>query len=132
MGYHIVSVDGIEPHPEHECDRRTLSAAVDLEHVGMSIYTAEPGDQIPQHYHLHEVQEEVFYVVEGEMHVETPEETFEVENNQVFVVEPGYYHRAFNPDTADETLRVVVVGGPNVRDGQIHQDDPAITDEDSQ
>lgn len=132
MGYHTISFDDIEAHPNHECDRRTLSAVLDLEHVGMSLYTAEPGEQIPQHYHLHETQEELFYVLAGEMHVETPSETFEVSANQVFVVEPGHYHRTFNPETADSTLRVLAVGGPNVSDGQLHETDPEYEENNSQ
>lgn len=132
MGYHIVAIDAIDPHTEHECDQRTIAGEVDLDHVGLSVYEAEPGEQIPQHYHTHEVQEELFYVIEGEMHVETPDETFEVEENNVFVVEPNYYHRAYNPETADETLRIVAIGGPNVRDGKLHEDDPAYTDTDSE
>ncbi|MEF8781278.1 MAG: cupin domain-containing protein [Haloferacaceae archaeon] len=131
MGYHDVSLDEIEPHPEHECDRRTIAEAVDLDHVGLSRYLAEPGEQVPQHYHLHETQEELFYVVEGEMHVETPEGTFEVTEDHVFVVEPGNYHRAYNPKTANGTLHVVAIGGPNVSDGRIHEADPAYTGEDS-
>jgi len=128
MGYHVISIDDIEPHPEHECDRRTLKHAVDLDHVGMSLYTAEPGQQVPQHYHLHETQEELFYVIEGVMNVETPEEEFIVEENEVFVVEPGNYHRAFSPESADGVLRVVAVGGPRVSDGVIHEDDPAYSE----
>ena len=129
MGYHTISLDSIAPHPAHDCDRRTLSAAVDLEHVGLSVYTAQPGQQLPQHYHLHETQEELFYVLEGEIHVETPEELFVVGENQVFVVEPGHYHRTFNPADADGALRVLAVGGPNVSDGRLHESEPAASDD---
>jgi len=128
MAYHIVALDDIEPHPSHECDRRTLANAVDLDHVGMSVYTAEPGEQIPQHYHLHATQEELFYVLEGTMHVETPDRTYEVTADEVFVVEPGNYHRTFNPSDARDPLRVVAVSGPNVSDGRLHPEDPAATD----
>jgi mannose-6-phosphate isomerase-like protein (cupin superfamily) len=117
MGYHVVDFDAIEPHPEHECDRRTLQAAVDLEHLGMSIYTAEPGEQIPQQYHYHDTQEELLYVIEGRMAVETPDGELTVGANEVFVAEPNAPHRAFNPADATGRLRVVAVGGPMIKDG---------------
>jgi uncharacterized cupin superfamily protein len=117
MAYHVVDFDAIEPHPEHECDRRTLQAALDLEHVGMSIYTAEPGEQIPQEYHYHDTQEELLYVISGEMRVETPDGELTVGANEVFVAEPNAAHRAFNAADAEETLRVVAVGAPMIKDG---------------
>ncbi|USZ73688.1 cupin domain-containing protein [Natronosalvus halobius] len=123
MGYHTVSIDDIPSHPKHECDRRTLSAILELEHVGLSVYTVNPGEQVPQHYHLHETQEELFYVLDGEMKVETPATEYTVNSDEIFVVEPGNYHRAFNSETAEETLRVIAIGGPNVRDGKIHDED---------
>jgi mannose-6-phosphate isomerase-like protein (cupin superfamily) len=116
MGYHTVDLDTIDPHPKHECDRRTLQEAVHLDHVGLSVYTAEPGEEIPQRYHYHDTQEELFYVVEGQLHAETPEKKYVVEENGVFVAEPNSPHRVFNPGSAVDTLRVVAVGGPNLND----------------
>lgn len=117
MGHHVIDFGAIEPHPMHECDRRSLQAAVDLEHLGMSIYTAEPGQQIPQQYHYHDTQEELLYVIEGEMHVETPEGELTVGANEVFVAEPNAPHRAFNHPDAAGPVRVVAVGGPMIKDG---------------
>lgn len=121
MGYHTITVRDIEPHPAHESTRHSLKNVLDLEHVGMSVYFAAPGEQIPQHYHKHEVQEELFYVVEGEIEVETPEETFAVSAGQVFVVEAGYAHRAYTPEDAEGTAHVVAIGAPIISDG-IHLD----------
>lgn len=122
MAYHVVDFDAIEPHPDHESDRRTLQSELDLEHVGMSIYTAAPGEQIPQVYHYHDTQEELLYVVEGEMRVETPEGECIVGTNDVFVAEPNAPHRAFNAESAEQLLRVVAVGAPMIKDG--HQYEP--------
>lgn len=117
MGYHVVDLDSVSPHPEHESDRRSIQNAVDLEHVGLSVYTAEPGEQIPQAYHYHDRQEELLYVVDGELHVETPKREYVVGRNSVFVAKPDAPHRGFNHEAASETLRVVAVGGPVVDDG---------------
>ncbi|MFP8890538.1 cupin domain-containing protein [Natrialbaceae archaeon A-CW2] len=129
MGYHTIAVDDIPSHPDHECDRRTLSAVLDLEHVGLSVYTAEPGEQIPQHYHLHETQEEIFCVLDGKMRVETPDEEYTVRENEIFIVKPGNYHRAFNGKKSNSTLRVIAIGAPNVLDGKLHEEDPQYDNE---
>lgn len=121
MGYHVVDMDSLEPRPAHESDRRTLQTALDLEHVGLSVYTAAPGEQIPIEYHYHDTQEELLYVIEGEMRVETPEGEHVVGPNEVFVAEPDSPHRAFNAADAEATLRVVAVGGPMVKDGHSYE-----------
>ena len=121
MGYHVVDMDSLEPRPEHESDRRTLQTALDLEHVGLSVYTAEPGEQIPIEYHYHDVQEELLYVVAGTMHVETPDGEHTVEESEVFVAEPKSPHRAFNKANSEETLRVIAVGGPMIKDGNSYE-----------
>jgi mannose-6-phosphate isomerase-like protein (cupin superfamily) len=79
----------------------------------MRVYTARPGDQIPLNYHRHEEQEEAFFVLEGTLHVETPEGEFVVGEEQAFVVDPGSPHRAFIPDDADGRVRVLAVGAPS-------------------
>lgn len=117
MGYHIVDVDEIDPHPDHESDRRSLKDERELEHLGLSRYRARPGEQIPQEYHYHDTQEEVFYVVRGEMTVETPDEEYVVGAHEMFVAEPNSPHRAYNAEDADEELLVIAVGGPMVYDG---------------
>jgi len=117
MEYHVIDFDSLEEVPGHESDRRTLQSVLELEHVGMSIYTADPGEQIPQRYHYHDTQEELLYVVDGEMCVETPDRNLHVGANEVFVAEPNSPHRAYNAAEATETLRVVAVGAPMVKDG---------------
>lgn len=122
MSYHVVDMDEIESHPSHESDRRSLRQVLELEHVGLSRYHAEPGEQIPQEYHYHDTQEELLYVVSGEMYVETPDEVFTVGADEVFVAEPESPHRAYNPTDANERLLVVAIGGPMILDG--HSYDP--------
>lgn len=85
------------------------------EQVGMRLYLAHPGEQLPNRYHYHEEQEEIFFVVEGELHVETPEGDFVVGPHQVFVVEPGSPHRGFNPADSGTDLRVLSIGAPSYR-----------------
>ncbi|MWG33508.1 cupin domain-containing protein [Halomarina oriensis] len=123
MSYHVVDIDSIAPHPDHESDRRTLQGVLDLEHVGVSLYTAAPGEQVPQRYHYHDTQEELFYVIAGRMSVETPDGEYHVGENELFLAEPGAPHRAFNADDAAEPLRVLAIGAPVVADGHAYPDD---------
>ena len=71
---------------------------------------------MPLAYHYHEQQEEAFFVVEGTLHVETPDTEFVVEAGEVFVAEPDSPHRAVNPDDASRPVRVFAVGAPAVDD----------------
>jgi len=116
MGYHVVDPSDAEPLSDRPVDARSISDAAGLENVGLRLYRADPGEQLPLAYHRHERQEEAFYVVEGVLHVETPERDYAVEAGEVFAAEPASPHRAHNPDDADEPVRVLAVGAPAVDD----------------
>jgi uncharacterized cupin superfamily protein len=78
MGYHVVDPSGLSPAPDRPCEKRSISDAAGLSELGCHRYEADPGEQIPLAYHVHEQQEEVFYVLDGTLSVETPEGTYEV------------------------------------------------------
>ncbi|SFS89354.1 cupin domain-containing protein [Halostagnicola kamekurae] len=121
MAYQIVDPDGVEPLTDRPVDARSLSDAAGLENVALRVYTAAPGQQLPLSYHYHDEQEEVFYVLEGTLHVETPEEEFAVESGTAFVAEPGSPHRAFNPESAASDLEVLALGAPAVDDAHSYE-----------
>jgi len=110
MGYHRVDPAALEPTPEHPCDRRSVADAAGLASLAAAVYELAPGEQLPTTYHSHERREEVFYVLAGTLHVETPERTYRVPADQVFVAEPASPHRAYNPDDADGPVSVFGVG----------------------
>ena len=112
MGYHVVDPDSLRPTPDHPCDRRSITEAVGLSALAAAVYRLEPGEQLPTTYHYHEQREEVFYVLDGTLHVETPDGEYIVERDAVFVAEPKSPHRAFNPADADANVRVLGVGSP--------------------
>lgn len=122
MGYHVLDPSDIESTPERPCVQRAVSDELGLENVALNVYEVEPGESIPLAYHYHDDQEEVFYVVDGELHVETPEGTYTVAPGELFVVEPDSPQRAFNPETADEPVETLVVGAPPVDD--VHPYEP--------
>lgn len=112
MSYHVVDPDGLEPAADHPCDRRSIDETVGLATLAATRYDIAPGEQLPRVYHAHEHREELFAVLEGRLHVETPEREYAVAAGEVFVVEPGSPHRPFNPGDADGPVRVLGVGAP--------------------
>ena len=116
MGYHVVEPSALSPAPDRPCEKRSINDAAGLSELGCHHYEAAPGEQIPLAYHVHEQQEEVFYVLEGTLSVETPEGTYEATAGEAFVVEPGSPQRAYNDADADGPLRALVVGAPAVDD----------------
>lgn len=121
MGYHVISVDDVEQTPDRPCIQRAISDAAELDNLAMHHYEVDPGEQIPLAYHYHDDQEEVFYVLAGELHVETPDETYQVGTDETFVVEPDSPQRAYNPEDAAETVRTLVVGAPSVDDAHPYE-----------
>ena len=112
MDYHVVDPDTVSPSEDHPCDRRSLTEAVDLTTLAAAVYTIDPGEQLPQTYHYHEQREEVFYVLDGELTVETPEGDYTVPTGQVFVAKPESPIRPYNPDDETDSVRVLGVGSP--------------------
>lgn len=121
MGYTVVDPSELSPAPERPCEKRSISDAAGLSELGCHLYAADPGEQIPLAYHVHERQEEVFWVLVGTLCVETPEGTYEVDAGRAFVVEPGSPQRAYNDEGAAETLRTLVVGAPAVDDVSLYE-----------
>ncbi|MCU4800520.1 cupin domain-containing protein [Halobacteria archaeon HArc-gm2] len=112
MPYHHVDPDDLDSLADYPCDRRAVSDAADLNLLHLARYAIEPGEQLPRTYHYHEQREEAFYVLSGTLYVETPDGEFEVGEDEVFVVEPGNPHRAFNPADADDEVVVLGTGSP--------------------
>lgn len=112
MGYRIVNPEGLEPTPDHPCDRRPVAESAELSRLAAAVYEMDPGEQLPTTYHYHEQREELFYVLAGDLYIETPEREYTVPAEQVFVAEPDSPHRAYNPEDAEGPVRVLGVGAP--------------------
>jgi mannose-6-phosphate isomerase-like protein (cupin superfamily) len=123
MGYHALDPADLPPSQDHPCDRRSLTEAADLATLAAAVYTLEPGEDLAQEYHYHDQREELFYVLSGTLHVETPEEGYEVPAGETFVVEPKSPIRPHNPDRADEPVRVLGVGAPKFDIGKPYDPD---------
>lgn len=122
MGYHLVDSDDLDQWDDRPTDVRSLSVAAGYEYqdskLGLRVYELSPGEQSGLSYHYHDEQVEAFYVLDGTLHVETPDEEFVVEPDQVLFVDPGSPQRTFNPESADGPVRVLAIGAPSVDDAQ--------------
>jgi quercetin dioxygenase-like cupin family protein len=125
MGYHLVDPDGLGQWDDRPTDVRSLSVPAGYEYqdsqLGMRVYELAPGEQSGLSYHYHDEQVEAFYVLEGTLHAETPEEEYAVEADLAFFVDPGSPQRAYNPEDADGAVRVLAVGAPSVDDAHLYE-----------
>jgi mannose-6-phosphate isomerase-like protein (cupin superfamily) len=127
MGYHLVDPDDLDQWDDRPTDVRSLSAAAGYDYqdskIGMRVYDLAPGEQPGLSAHVHDEQVEVFYVLDGTLHVETPDEEYVVGSDQALFVDPGSPQRAYNPDDADGNTRIIAVGAPSVDDASPHEFD---------
>jgi len=122
MGYHVVNPDDLDPEPNRPSEMRYISEAADMENIGLRVYDIAPGEDIPTSgLHYHDEQEEVFYVVDGALSVETPDRVYHVADGQFFIAEPESPHRAYNDPDADTNTRVVGIGAPSVSDSHAYE-----------
>jgi mannose-6-phosphate isomerase-like protein (cupin superfamily) len=121
VNYRVLDPDDLDPSPDHPCDRRSLSEAADLATLAAAVYTLAPGEDLAQRYHYHDQREELFYVLEGRLHVETPDGEYEVGPDEVLAVEPKSPIRPHNPADADGPVRVLGVGAPKFDVGRPYE-----------
>jgi mannose-6-phosphate isomerase-like protein (cupin superfamily) len=127
MGYHLVDPAELEQWDDRDVDVRSVSAAAGLDYqdapLGMRVYEAAPGQQLPLTYHYHDTQVEAFYVLDGTLTVETPDGPITVDTDQALVVEPESPQRAHNPTDAEEPVRVLAIGAPSVDDAHPYEEE---------
>ena len=129
MGYHLLDPDDLEQWDDRPTDVRSLSVAAGYDYqdsaIGLRVYELAPGEMSGLAYHYHDEQVEVFYVLDGRLHVETPEGGIVVEADQALFVDPGSPQRAYNPDDAESPVRVLAIGAPSVDDAHPYEPDEA-------
>lgn len=123
VSYHVLDPDELEPEPDRPSEMRYVSDAVGMENVGLRVYDVAPGEDVPlSGLHYHDRQEEAFYVVEGELAVETPDRVYRVAAGTFFVADPESPHRAYNDPDADADVRVIGIGAPPVDDAHAYRE----------
>jgi mannose-6-phosphate isomerase-like protein (cupin superfamily) len=124
MDYHLVDPDDQEQWDGRPTDVRSLSVAAGYDYqdskLGLRVYELAPGEMSGLRYHVHDEQVEVFYVLEGTLHVETPAKEYVVDSDQALFVDPGSPQRAYNPADAEAPTRVLAIGAPSVDDARTY------------
>jgi len=127
MGYHLVDPNELDQWDDRPTDVRSLSVAAGYDYqdsaLGLRVYELAPGEMSGLAYHTHDEQVEVFYVLDGSLHVETPDGEIVVEADQALFVDPGSPQRAYNPDDAESAVRVLAIGAPSVDDAHPYEPD---------
>lgn len=105
--------DGLTPASE----KKEVDEAVGATAFGFNVYGAAPGEQLPWGRHRHPDHEELFYVLAGELTVETADGEFVVGADEALFVPPDRYNRAVA--SGESYTRVVAVGAPKGTDRAI-------------
>ncbi|MFB6360065.1 MAG: cupin domain-containing protein [Halobacteriales archaeon] len=118
--YRKIAVDDLPDAPKPTRHKQELDEAVGASRFGFNVYVGDPGEAVPESSHRHPDHEELFYVLNGELVVETADSTYSVEAGE------GFYVPADPPNNAcgagDQPARFVAVGAPKtVHEGVINQ-----------
>jgi uncharacterized cupin superfamily protein len=108
MSYHVVDPDSIEPREGIPGAHRYLNDAVDLEGLAVQVIEATPGEDVAP-FHYHDESDEVFYVLEGTLSAEVPDDEFAVEAGEWFFIKSENPLHVFNAADGDETLRALLI-----------------------
>jgi quercetin dioxygenase-like cupin family protein len=129
MGYHLLDTDELDQWDDRPTDVNSLSVAAGYEYqdskLGLRVYELAPDEQSGQAYHSHDEQVEAFYVLDGTLHVGTPEGEYVVNADQVLFVDPGSPQRAYNLEDADGAVSVLAIGAPSVDGAQPYEPEEA-------
>jgi len=87
-----------------------LKGPLDSDAVGLTVLELEPDAKGKEHDHGPDGQEEIYYVVEGEVDVELDDGTERLGPEEAIRLDPEETRQLFN--RGDEPATLVLVGGP--------------------
>lgn len=105
-----VSVDDLADSVQPATVMRHLTDPLGLTDVAINYYELEPGDSFAFAYHSHEVQEEVFYVIEGTATFETESGPVDVGAGEAIRFAREELQRGWNH--GDERVVALALGAP--------------------
>ncbi|MFB6300216.1 MAG: cupin domain-containing protein [Halobacteriales archaeon] len=115
--YRKVTVEDLPDTPNPTRHKKEVDEAVGATEFGFNLYVAEPGEQLPWGYHRHPDHEELFYLLDGRLEVETADGTMEVRAGEALFIPPDAPNKAIA--IGDDPARVIAVGAPKTEDGAI-------------
>ena len=110
-----VAFDDVENRVQPAAVLKPLTDALGCTDHAVNYYELAPGDSFAFAYHSHDVQEEVFVVLEGTATFETEEGDVEVGPGEAIRFAPGERQRGWN--RGDDRVRAVALGAPLAYEG---------------
>jgi uncharacterized cupin superfamily protein len=101
--------------------KRELDEAVGASTFGCNFFEAEPGEILPWGFHRHPDQEELFFVLEGELTVETPDDEIVLGPEELLFVPEDHPNMA--RASGDGRTRVLAVGAPKDGDRAVLEEE---------
>lgn len=107
---HKVNVDELENRVQPAAVMRSLTGPLGLSDLAINYYELEPGDSFAFAYHNHEIQEEVFFVIEGTATFDTEDGPVTVGPNEAVRFDRGEFQRGWN--RGETTVVALALGAP--------------------
>jgi uncharacterized cupin superfamily protein len=105
-----VRIEDVESRVSSASVQRSISAAVDAEHVALNYYELDPGESFAYGYHRHDSQEELFVVQSGRVTFETESGDVVLEAGDVVRFAPGEFQRGVN--SGETRVTAFAIGAP--------------------
>jgi mannose-6-phosphate isomerase-like protein (cupin superfamily) len=119
-GYDHRSLDELESNPEKPGSRWEISPAMEIEPYNFNIAVLESCERLSQNaYHYHENQEEFYYIIAGRCRVEVEDNSFDMDEDDVLLVERGVNHLLHNP--FEKFCKLIAIGAPSAGRYPVHQ-----------
>jgi uncharacterized cupin superfamily protein len=110
-----VRIEDVEERVDSATVKRPLTRALDATDLALNYYELAPGDSFAYGYHMHEAQEELFVVQEGEVTFETEDGDVVVSAGEVVRFAPGEFQQGTN--RGEERVVALAVGAPQESGG---------------
>jgi len=111
MGYQTAAkTDADSVIPEEYGGMWFLKGPLESDHLGVSVLELEPGAEGQEHDETGSGQEEVYYVVQGEVDVELGERTVTLSSDEAIRLDPDTTRKLHN--RGDERAKLILVGAP--------------------
>ncbi|AUX09568.1 cupin domain containing protein [Halalkaliarchaeum desulfuricum] len=105
-----VRIDEVENSVQPAAVMRHLTEPLGATDLAINYYELEPGDSFAFAYHDHEVQEELFYIMEGTATFDTADGPIEVAAGEIIRFGREEFQRGWN--RGDERVRALALGAP--------------------
>jgi mannose-6-phosphate isomerase-like protein (cupin superfamily) len=111
MGYDTTAkTDADSVVPEEFGGMWFLKGELDTSELGVTVLELEPGGKGKEHDHGPDGQEEVYYVVAGEIDIDLADETVQLDTDEAIRLDPEETRQIHN--RGDERAKLVLAGGP--------------------